>query len=284
MIKKVLLFFVSRVFLINLVIALVLGSAIIYGTLSYLNSYTLHGEEITVPDFRGKTIEDVEDMIEEKKLRYVVIDSVYDDVMEKGAIVEQNPAPMDRVKENRRIYFTVNAILPPLVTLPDLKDKSKRQAVAILDVIGVKVDSLQYEPDICEDCVLKIRHKGNEVPFGSKIKKGDKITLVLGAGQNGGKTIVPVLIGRRIDEVREILTDQSLNLGVSNFDETVSTEEDSASAVVYRQRPFSKDEDEEILLGSIVDVWLTADTLKVPDLEELDDEFESNDDQNDDDQ
>jgi eukaryotic-like serine/threonine-protein kinase len=214
-------YFISKTFLFNILAIGIILFAIIYGTLSYLNSYTKHGEEITVPDFRGKTVEEIEDMITEKRLRYIVIDSVYDDVLPKGAIVDQNPTPMDRVKENRRIYFTVNAILPPLVTLPNLKDKSKRQAIAILDVIGVGIDSLKYVPDICEDCVLKVEYQGKEINSGTKLEKGRNIVLVLGAGQNGGRTLLPSLIGMNHTNVKDLLTDLSLNLGTIRFDETV---------------------------------------------------------------
>ena len=46
-------FLVSKVFLINLLIALLLISGGLFATLSYLDSYTLHGQEIEVPELVG---------------------------------------------------------------------------------------------------------------------------------------------------------------------------------------------------------------------------------------
>jgi hypothetical protein len=41
--------------------------------------------------------------------------------------------------------------------------------------------------------------------------------------------------------------------------------DDSLKAFIYRQKPMPKHDQEEIMLGSMIDIWLTLDSLKVPD-------------------
>ncbi|NBN99598.1 MAG: PASTA domain-containing protein, partial [Flavobacteriia bacterium] len=74
-----------------------------------LNSYTRHGESLTVPDIKGIHIKDAITILEQKKLRYEVIDSLYFDDKPKLSILEQNPQPQSKVKEGRIIYLTINS-------------------------------------------------------------------------------------------------------------------------------------------------------------------------------
>src|SRR5690606_21950250 len=137
------------------------------------------------------------------------VDAVYSEAHDRGVVVNQNPDPQADVKKNRKVYLTVNATLPPMVTMRDMVGLSKRQAISMLQAMGLEVDSLVYQPDICVDCVLDQRHKSAHIPAGTKLQKGEKVTLVLGSGREG-RVVVPRLTGLTYAEATEIIHLNSL--------------------------------------------------------------------------
>ena len=100
-------FLISRVFFLNLLLAILVVFGIFKLTIWWLDSYTRHGESITVPDLSGYTLEQAERKLEAKDLHYFIMDSV--DMPEEmpNTIVEQDPFPGDKVKRGRKIYVTV---------------------------------------------------------------------------------------------------------------------------------------------------------------------------------
>ncbi|HBF89447.1 MAG TPA: penicillin-binding protein [Bacteroidales bacterium] len=256
-------FLLSKVFFINLAIAIVVFILFILGAFFALGFYTQHGEAIAVPDFKGLNMKEVEELAENKSLRFEVTDSVYLLNVERGTVVEQSPIADFKVKENRTIFLTMNAVLPERVQMPKLEGITLRQATSILETYGLKVGKLSYVPDIAKNVVLKQLYKGKKIVAGTMIKKGESISLVLGMGESDEKLIVPNITGRLFMDIEEILTSYSLNLGAVVTDNTVITSADSSKARVWKQSPIS-DNESEINLGSYIDVWITLDTNIIP--------------------
>jgi beta-lactam-binding protein with PASTA domain len=245
-------FFTSKVFLINLLLALVFVAAVFGFTYTYLGSYTHHGESISVPDLRGLKKERMESFVKDKHLRYAIVDSLFELDKEPGTVIEQDPAPDSKVKENRTIYLTVNASLPPKVKMPDLIDVSYRQAEAILQTFGLKVGSLIYKPDLARNAVLGQRYRGSEISAGKEIPKGSVIDLVLGDGLGNTSVPVPELIGLTKGEALFVLKGSSLNIGTVYYDPGTR---DSTNAKVYKQSPQASDS-AAISQGEAVDLYL----------------------------
>ncbi|MCK6650049.1 MAG: PASTA domain-containing protein, partial [Bacteroidia bacterium] len=124
MIKGVFQFIKSKTFLKHLGIYLGLMILLILIITYWLNSTTKHGESIKVPDFNGVKLGDLDQFVADKKVRYLVIDSIYDLQSPKGVVVRQEPEANAEVKENRMIYLYVTSILPPSIEMPKLIDRS----------------------------------------------------------------------------------------------------------------------------------------------------------------
>lgn len=199
-----------------------------------LNSYTRHGQSLTVPDIKGIPIKDAITILEQKKLRYEVIDSLYFDDKPKLSILEQNPQPQSKVKEGRIIYLTINSDAAPKVAIPNLIDVSLRQAQAMLLAAGLKTGQLIYKPDIAQNVVLEQQVSGQSVAAGDKIAKGTSIDLVLGSGLEGAEVPIPDLTGLSLDEAGNLLQSSSLNLGAVVYQGVIK---DSTQAKVFRQQP-----------------------------------------------
>ena len=254
-------FLYSKAFIINAVIVLFLLLAIFWIVLRYLDDITLHGESISVPNLSGYTVSEVDTILSNKKLRFVISDSVYMQDTKKGVVVEQDPKAEDKVKENRTVYLVVNAIDVPKIPMPELKDLSLRQALATLETYGFKSGELEYVPDFARDAVIGQKVNGVEVEVGELVKKGSEIVLIMGAGLSDEEVHIPQLLGLTSEEAYALLKSGSLNTGSVIYDETIVDFNDSLAAKIWRQHP---DYGEEMIqLGGYVDVWLTTDESKI---------------------
>lgn len=256
-------FLQSRVFLINLAAMILVLFGIIFGVRAYLDHYTLHGESITIPDVKGESFEEASRILDKRGLNTVLQDSVHADEAEPGEVLEQDPEAKKKVKKGRNIYITIVAEGHQMVSVPDLEDRSRRHALSLLKTLGLTVKEYEFEADICEDCVLEQRYKGEPVEAGERIPKGSGLTLVLGKGRGEEGTHVPELLGLTIKEARERLLDRTLKLGRVDYDEgCCPTSSDSMNARIYGQEP-SASGNRTIQEGSKVEVQVTTDTSKV---------------------
>ncbi len=244
---------------LNLALIGLLLLALVFGVLFWLSSYTLHGESVGVPDLRGSNYASLDEVLYSAELTYEVTDSIYSDEYPRGAVVHQNPSPGHRVKEGRTIYLTVNSLLPEMVSMPDLKGKSRRIAIPILEISGLELENLTYKPDdTCTDCVLDQLFQGKPIAAGTQIRKGEKVTLVLGQRSNE-LTKVPRMLGLNYEDAYSLLNAYSLNMGQILSCEGCLSAEDTAKAFVINQFPASH---EETTLGSFVDLMLSLDADK----------------------
>lgn len=252
-------FFSSKTFVRHLFAALLIYSAIIWLLLRLISNYTLHGKTIPVPDLKNKKLAEVEKILSDVGLKFMVIDSVYVADKPKGSVIEQNPAPNFQVKKSRTVYLTLNAFNPPKVKLPDLKDVSLRQATALLETYGLKVGKLSYVPDFAKDAVIEMKYKGSVIKAGTQVVQGETIELVLGDGLEGEKIDLPNFLGLTRKRVLEEIKEYKLSVGAEVFDADVK---DSSKARVYRQIPPFRI-GEQIVQGRPVDLFFTNDSEKI---------------------
>ncbi len=145
---------------------------------------TNHDHKIQVPDFQKVTLEEVAKKLKELDLRFEVIDSAsYNPDYPNTSVIEQNPEAGEFVKENRKIYLTLNPSKYRDVVLPDLNGRTKRQAMTHLRSIGFKIGTLTYVKDIGKDVVRGMRHNGEKIQPGKKLPKNSTIDLILGDGK-----------------------------------------------------------------------------------------------------
>ncbi len=249
-------FISTKVFLRHL--AMISGAFLIFILIVALliNSYTDHGETVTVPDFKGLKIKDIDSLIENYDLSYKIIDSVFDDKSEPGTVVSQIPISDFKVKSGRCIYLTTNSVMPKQISLTKnfLKDLSLRQALARLETYGLKCERMKYEPGFARDAVIRVEYKGKEVFEGQKLIKGTGVTLVLDQGQSEDYLNLPNLFGKSLDSAVYIIQSAGLSLALVKGDESIVSQQDSLSSWVYSQKPSANS---EIRKGSLVDIFIT---------------------------
>ncbi|QTN38771.1 PASTA domain-containing protein [Cryomorphaceae bacterium] len=251
----------SKLFWRNVIVYGIILVVGFFGLTWWLSSYTQHGETVLVPDLRSYTLTEAGLELEPIDLGYAVIDSAeFNPEYPRGAVVGQIPGPGNAVKRGRTIFFTVNPRNVQKVILPNLIDRSKRQAISYLETYGFQVGELTFVPDMARDVVVGVEYNGEEVEAGDPLPKRAVIDLILGNGLSDEKISVPWTPGLTLEEAEDRLKELSLNVGALSYDETV---EDSSAARVYRQYP-DPNPRPVIRLGMSVDLWLTEDSTKIP--------------------
>lgn len=233
---SIILFLKSKTFRIHFIISVCIGAMIIWGALKTLDIYTHHKKYITVPDFLHISISNLDRFAADNRLRYEIIDSVYDPQIKGGIVLKQDPEKGAYVKENRIIYLTVSAKTAPLVKMPNLVDASMRQALALLETYELKAGNREYLPDPCINCVLAQFYKGKKIEPGKMIPKGSVIDLVLGKGQEGDLIKVPCVIGLTQKDASEKLAETGMSEGTIICTDC-KTNVDKEKATIYRQNP-----------------------------------------------
>jgi beta-lactam-binding protein with PASTA domain len=254
--KKILRYFISKMFLINLGIAIALSVLVFFITIWSLDSYTDHGESYAVPKFLDLSIEKARKLAEEKDMRIVVADSVYLINEPPRIVLDQTPPPDFRVKKNRQVYVTINMTQPEMVLMPSLTQVSVRQANALAQARGLKIRKLKYVEDQARDYVLGQYFKGKPIEPKTELLKGSYIDLTVGKGEGAQTSVLPQLENMTVEQARYTLIENSLNLGRVIYDNTVKNYRDSSKAKVIRQYPVYY-HNKHIAIGSPVDIWVT---------------------------
>ncbi|HEX8561672.1 MAG TPA: PASTA domain-containing protein [Flavobacterium sp.] len=200
----------SRVFLYQILAAVAIIAVLAFLMMHWLTFKTNHGEEITVPDLSKLSEEQVEEKLDAIDLDYVLLDTVdYEKGYPKYSVVTQDPLPGAKVKEDRKIYIKINSAGYTSVRVPDLIEKTYRQAVPTLKALGLVEGKVTYKPYLGKDMVLEMWMKGKKLKPGDKVWKSSVIDLVLGDGKVGFEEEVDSTdtIETPIEEIEEVPAD-----------------------------------------------------------------------------
>jgi beta-lactam-binding protein with PASTA domain len=177
-------FIFSKMFLIQIGLAIVAFGIILFAFSQWMASTTNHDVFTEVPNLEGKKLDISKSLLEERNLNLGDVEyKDYDPKYPKEAIVEQNPVAGAKVKAGRKIYVSVNKSEYRLVRVPNLNDKTQRQAESTLKAIGFQIGEITYKPHFAKDAVMGLSHKGKTIKENDKLPYTSVIDLVLGDGE-----------------------------------------------------------------------------------------------------
>jgi len=244
----------SKKFLLNLAIAFASFIVLIIFISIFLRILTHHGQQFYTPNFSGLTVEQADELADDKNIKIEIIDSVYEVDGLKGTIVDQTPPADFLIKKGRTIFLTKKATTVRQISMPDLTTGSLIQAKSEIETYGLKVGKLTYKPSPYENYILNQYIDGVKVAPKTLVDVGTVIDLDVGKTEDGSKAFVPDLSGLSKNEAAFYAAENSLNIGVLIYDNTIKTTQDSLKAKVWKQNP---NKDKELDLGSEIDIWLT---------------------------
>ncbi|MEQ9591235.1 MAG: PASTA domain-containing protein [Cyclobacteriaceae bacterium] len=233
----------------------------------YLPNTTNHGETITIPSLEGMELTKLDDFLSGHDLRYEVSDSSYSEDFPPLTVLQQFPKPGSKVKENRKIYVTVNRITPPTVPLPELVDRSRINAEVVLRSNELRRGHIILQPSPFLNLVKEMRYMGKPVEAGTRVPKGAVIDLVVGDGNGRTDFRIGNLVGDSYERVLFKL--QGWNLHLGNVEIPAGIDTTGTSPVVFKQYP---EANEMVRVGDPVDIWIAPSGYEIPDEIELDEE------------
>jgi eukaryotic-like serine/threonine-protein kinase len=231
---------------------LVAASIIFLLALSYFYLYlpgaTNHGETITVPSVEGKVFSEAAKFLEDHDLRYEISDSSYSAEYPPLTVLKQIPSPYSKVKEQRKIYLSINRVTPPSVPLPNLIESSLINAEALLKGSELRRGKIQLVRGPFLNYVQEMRIKGVKVVPGVRVPKGTIVDLVV---MDGGSTTLPTpdVIGLSLEDSKISIFGSNLSIGKV----TLVTDTVGVKAVILKQNPVPQ---ENIQVGDVVDLWI----------------------------
>ena len=173
-------FLFTKAFVKQLLLAVVVLIALIFLTLWWLKFTTNHNETTEVPNLAKMSLDKVEEKLDEMSLRYEILDSAnYNPDFPRYSVIEQIPKPGKFVKENRKLYLTLNPSGYRKIEVPNILGRTRRQAEPTLLAMGFEIGKISYRPHI-SDNVLEMRFNGEKLEPGTKIQKTSVIDLIVG--------------------------------------------------------------------------------------------------------
>lgn len=226
--KSLFAYLKSKVFLLNLILALVSLPIVVWIIMTGLNRYTDNGNEevlVELPVLKGLSLAEAELRLDALGLSYEVVDSTFVADLPLGAVVDQFPKPtlvnsdsivLRKVKKNRKLFLTVNKQEKPQKNIGTFFGKNFKEIEMQLKFKGFKItDTVGVYEGIAPNCVVGIKLKGgkklkekDEIPYGSPL-----VIYVDKKGVNQIPITVPNLVGLSLKEAENKLKSLTLKVG-----------------------------------------------------------------------
>jgi beta-lactam-binding protein with PASTA domain len=219
----------------------------------YLPFTTNHGQTITVPDVTRQSLDEMQNLLDDRNLRYEVSDCTYVSGAQPLTVIQQYPRANAKVKEGRKVYLTITKRVAPMVQMPNLVSLTLRSAQLNLKSMDLVVGEPIYVPDIAKNAVLRQLYNGKEISPGTPVPKGAQIDLEVGDGLGSTMFEIPDVVGLPFDEAEAAIRGSNLKVGTK-----ISVEDpEKEVGTVVKQRPAARS-GERIRVGETMDLWIVG--------------------------
>ena len=206
-------------------------------------------DEIEVPRFVGKTLEQARAEAEGLGLVIEEGDLVYSPDQEEGLITSQNPAAGSKVSEGKVITVNISKGKKDGV-VPKIEGMDYEEAKAYLESFGFKMGpGVTVQSHLPKGVIVS-----QSVPYGTSAKSGTEINVEISDGKGKEMVKVPNLIGKTPDEANSLLSAAGLSTNGTVVYEEV---EGMAQNLVFWQ---SVAPDTEVEAGSAIDYKVSKGT------------------------
>ncbi|OAA82726.1 Stk1 family PASTA domain-containing Ser/Thr kinase [Clostridium ljungdahlii] len=204
------------------VLVVVIG--IISGYIWYNKVYS--SGDITVPSIVGMKQDDAKQLVESKKLNFVVGGKEKSDKPE-GTVIDCFPKSGTKVKSNSDVRVIISSGSDSL-TVPNLVGVDFATAKDIISNSGLTLGNVSYKhsDDVAEGDVIS-----QDPTADSKAQNGTKVNLVVSKGADVKYVTVPDVSGKNIEEAASIMASSGLKVSRN----PVTTSDKSQSGVVTSQ-------------------------------------------------
>ena len=199
--------------------------------------------DVQIPDLVNKTQDEAEQIVKELKLKLVVKSEEYNENVEEGKIISQDPAYQENytIKEHSEISVVVSKGTET-VEVPDVVGKTREEAEKLLKDAGLVAEITEENDEKVEAGIVL----SQDIEDGETVNKGSTVKLVVSKGSGIVNVEVPSLVGKTEQEARNLLTEAGLKVNVVNDED-----ESKNDGVVLRQ---SRDAGTEVQEGTTITI------------------------------
>lgn len=169
----------------------------------------LSGRSVSVPDVTGLTVPEAQQQLYKQKLFLESSAERYDDRVEKGRILAQDPPVSAGIKEGRKVKV-VTSLGPRVFKIPDLRGQSERAAVLKLQEEGLKVGHVAYTHTNLG--ALDTVVSQDPQATGESLGEGG-VSLLVSKGGRESVYVMPDLRGLAPEKARGLLEPHGIRIG-----------------------------------------------------------------------
>lgn len=155
-----------------------------------LNIFTRHGETDKVPQVENMSYTQAIQTLHNHGFRTDIRDSLYNEEIQPGFVIEQFPKSGSKVKPGRKVFLYINAVHPRETVIDSdnsgdgeaLKGYSMRQGLAKLEELGFKKVNIVKIPGE-NDRIIRILVNGKTVRKMEKVPVNALVTVEVYDGQ-----------------------------------------------------------------------------------------------------
>lgn len=174
-------FYTRHPLLTGLSLMALLTVLLVWLAMLFLDVWTNHGENTRVPQIKHLPYDEARATLAANDLHIEISDSIYDNSMPPGTVMETWPKAGSVVKKDRQVYVTVNAFSPKTVTVSmPITGVSVRQAISYLNALGIRSIRQVSVPSEYPDLVESAHADGRPIGVGSSVPVD--VTVVLEVG------------------------------------------------------------------------------------------------------
>ena len=163
----------KRVYIYSITVLAFFVIGVVIANLIIMPRIVHMGKEIGVPNVCNLPLETAVQELKEKDLEGVVIERRYDNIIEEGKVIIQDPLPKAKVKAGRIINLTIS-LGPQTIKVPYLAGVDIEKGKLIIEKLGLTIDTVNF---LLSDSVAKDKIIRTIPAPEVELKKGEAITL-----------------------------------------------------------------------------------------------------------
>ncbi len=205
----------TKIFIIAAAVVIVIAGVIGFGAM--MGWFSGSSDEIKVPGFAGKTLEEAQAEAEELGLKIEEGDEVYSPDQEKGLITSQSPSAGSMVSEGRVI--TVNISLGKKDgVVPRIIDMDYKAAEEYLQSFGFELGIVKTVTSTKPEGVIV----SQSIDAGTTADSGTKIDVEISDGKGKEMVQVPSVVGKDVDIAKSELDKAGFKISGISYEENAS--------------------------------------------------------------
>lgn len=220
-------------------------------------AFAIHGHEVSVPDFVGKTAVEARRLAAANGLELGVESQYYSPTIPQGRILSQLPPAGMKVRRGWQVRIA-ESLGPQRVVIPDVLEQSERAAEMNIQRRGLDLGSIaqiQIPGSTAEQVLSQ-----SPPPSASDIS-APKISLLVAEASQTPSFVMPSFIGQAVGTASQTLQDAGFKVGNVTMEgqpanppnagaPAVNTPRPGAGSIIVAQTPAAGD---KVALGSAID-------------------------------